>query len=498
MAGAALLTPAIRSARAALVSEVGVPFSPSALIERARALSQEPFAPRSQELPEPLRTLDYDGYRDIRFDPAQALWRDQDVPFQVQFFHLGYRFQRPVRIFEVSDGAAWEVLYAPEMFNLGGNDFGESLPPDLGFAGFRVHHPINTPDYFDEVVVFLGASYFRAVGRHQGYGLSARGLAVNTANQGGEEFPSFREFWLERPGSDAGALVVHALLDGPSATGACSFTIRPGDATVMDVVAVFFPRQNIARFGMAPMTSMFLFDNKDSAPFDDFRPRVHDSQGLSIWSGRGEWIWRPLRNPSRLTVSYYGDENPRGFGLLQRERDFTDYQDLESRYERRPSLWVEPLGGWGRGAIQLVELPIKGDIFDNIVAFWVPESPAEAGSEWQLAYRLHWGPAPPTQPMGAVAATLIGAGSTRGTRKFVIDFDGGDLESAPPDSPIEAVVTLSAGRIVTLVSQRNEAIGGWRTFFDIDPEEAEEIDIRCFLRNGEAALTETWSFLWQV
>ena len=385
-------------AHAALALGEGSPFSVAALRARARALAGESYTPPNETLPRALVELGYDRYRDIRFRPQMALWREEGLPFQAQFFHLGSYFTVPTHIHVVDGGTAREVLYTGDLFDYGANEFAEPFPETLGFAGFRLHYPLNRPDHHDELAVFLGASYFRSLARGQQYGLSARGLAIDTALPKGEEFPIFREFWLERPGPGAGQVVIHALLDSPSAAGAYSFTITPGDTTVMDVSAMVYPRQRIERMGIAPLTSMYFFGENDRLGVDDFRPQVHDSDGLSMWTGGGEWIWRPLVNPQRLRVSAYSDVNPRGFGLLQRTRDFDEYQDLEAHYERRPSLWVEPIGGWGRGVVQLVEIPTLEEIHDNIVAFWVPEAPVEPGSEWPLAYRLHWCAEPPQRP----------------------------------------------------------------------------------------------------
>lgn len=479
------------------------PFTFEGLIETARQLAAGPYASDTAVLPAEIAEMSYDAHRGIRFHPDHALWRAAGAPFEAQFFHLGGFFERPVHIFEVEDGQAREVLYDPALFDLGTNSFSEELPDDLGFAGFRLHYPLNTPEYRDEVAVFLGASYFRALGRGCRYGLSARGLAIDTAAGNGEEFPAFTAFWLERPSAETGTATVCALLDSPRTAGAYRFRIVPGDTTVIEVEAVLFVREAIEQIGIAPLTSMYLFGSADDRGFDDFRPEVHDSDGLSMHTGAGEWLWRPLRNPARLAVSAFSDDNPRGFGLMQRARDFARYQDLEAHYERRPSLWVEPLSGWGPGTVRLVEIPTELEIHDNIVAFWTPHMPVEAGSEWRLAYRLHWGLEPPfATPLGRVAATWTGQGGVAGTsegtgnRKFVIDFRGGPLDALGAEAAVEAVVSASTGRVLFPVAQRNGETGGWRAFFDIAPEGSEPVELRCFLRLEGDALTETWSFQW--
>lgn len=487
---------------AVLRDETPTPFTVGWLREHARALSKREYEPPNKSLPAGLADLSYDQYRDIRFRPERALWLDADRPFTAQFFHVGAHYDLPVRIHEVVDGVAYRLLYSADLFDYGGNTFGEPFPPDLGFAGFRLHYPLNRPDYRDEVAVFLGASYFRAVGRGQHFGLSARGLAIDTALPKGEEFPAFREFWLERPAPGATEMMVHALLDSQSLSGAYSFVIRPGETTVTAVSATLYPRRPVERLGVAPMTSMYFFGENDRVGVDDFRPEVHDSDGLALWRGNEEWVWRPLVNPDRLRLSIYTDENPRGFGLMQRGRSFQDYQDLEARYERRPSLWVEPGAGWGKGSVFLIEIPTKEEIHDNIVAFWVPEKPVEPGTEWVLNYRLHWSHRAPHEPtLGRVVATRTGASDASrqdGRRKFVIDFEGGALAELPADAPVEPVVTVFDGEIIGPTAGRNPVTGGWRVFFDLRPGGNGPVELRCFLKHGETVLTETWSYQWMV
>ena len=349
------------------------------------------------------------------FRPDQALGRKEGLDYQVQLFHRGFLFKSSVDLFLVKGGVAEPVPFSKDLFDYGANAFGEPLPDDLGFAGFRVHYPLNRPEYLDELFVFLGASYFRSLGRGQLYGLSSRGLAIDTATPKGEEFPIFRSFWIEQPVKGAKQIVVHALLDTPSATGAYRFEVKPGATVVMDVTATVFPRTDIEKIGFAPLTSMYLHGENDRVHMDDFRPEVHDSDGLLLWLGTGERLWRPLSNPSKLRVASFQVQALRGFGLLQRDRAFTSYEDLEARYERRPSAWVEPLEGFGPGTVTLVEIPTQEEIHDNITAFYTPQAAVTAGAELKLRYRLHWGgdiPAP--TPVAQTVATRISAGSRPG------------------------------------------------------------------------------------
>src|SRR3981189_629360 len=436
------------------------PFDRSMIRQIARDAASKPFKAPDNKLPDNLKDLDYDHYRAIRFLPERALWRGEKLPFEAQFFHRGFFYKNRVDIFEVNNGQASKIVYQPDLFS-----FGELAPPgasvDLGFAGFRLHAPVNKPDYYDEVCVFLGASYFRAVAKGQLYGLSARGLAINTGETKGEEFPSFKAFWIEKPAANATSIVVHAVLDSESAAAAYRFTIRPDDTTVFDVEMAIYPRIDLEHAGLMPMTSMFFFGPNDRIGVDDFRPAVHDSDGLAVFNGRGEELWRPLSNPRDLQISTFADLNPRGFGLMQRQKDFLDYQDLESSFERRPSLWAEPIGDWGEGSVQLVEIPTKEEVHDTIAGFWRPKNPLQAKGEYTYTYRLHWGPdTPKVSALARFSRTAAGDRADNPTL-FVLALLGHRLKSVDPKT-IRGNVTAEKAEIRNLVTQPHPATGGWR------------------------------------
>jgi glucans biosynthesis protein len=481
--------------RAAGPDVKSTPFTPQTVRQFARELSQKAHRPSDLALPAELKDLSYDQYRTIRFLPDRALWRNDRLPFQVEFFHRGFFFDRRVDIFEVDQGQARRIAYSPSMFS-----FGDLKSPDantdLGFAGFRLHYPINRPDYFDEFAVFLGATYFRAVAKGQGYGLSARGLAINTGDPKGEEFPAFTSFWIERPQPNATSIVVHALLESPSTTGAYRFTIRPGQETTFDVEPVLFPRTDIAQAGIAPLTSMFLFDANDRKNVDDYRSAVHDSDGLAIHNGRDERLWRQLNNPSDLQISSFGDTNPRGFGLMQRQKSFGAYEDLESHFERRPSLWVEPIGDWGEGEVRLVEIPTKEEIHDNIVGLWLPRGALAAKGEHSFTYRLHWKSDDAHDfPLARFATTRVGAGPGGG-RLFVLDLIGDKLKEAVPQESVRGQVSASKGKIDHVISQPNSETGGWRLSFQLASEKESLVELRAQLMRNDVALSEVWLYRW--
>lgn len=474
-------------------ADVSVAFGDTTVAEIAGALAAQPHRAARAALPRALADLDYDGYRRIRFDPTQALWTGSDMPFRLVPHHRGFLFRDRVDLFEVADGRATALRYDPGQFHFDG------MPPpdagtDLGFAGFRITGALNRPDHFDEICSFLGASYFRAVGRGQGYGISARGLAVGTADPAGEEFPSFTAFWIERPAAGDAAVTIHALLESASLTGAYRLVVRPGDTTVMDVSAQLFARRAVPRIGIAPGTSMFFFGAGDRAGVNDYRPGVHDSDGLLMVTGQGEQIWRPLRNPRELQVSGFQDSAPRGFGLLQRSRDFAAFQDLEAAYHRRPHLWVEPLEDWGEGEVQLVEIPSRDEIHDNIVAAWSPRAGLRPGTPTSLRYRLHWSSREPSDGrLLHFTATRIGGGRQARSRLFVLDTSPAGGPAGPlPEFAIEA----GAGATRNAVVQPNPETGGLRATFELLPGTARVVELRARLLRLGMPVSESWAYRW--
>ena len=491
----------------AVSNQAAADFSREGLVGRAKELAGRPYQPRESRVPVSLTHLSYDAYRMIQFDNARSWWSAQKLPFLLQFFHPGFVHDRSVQIAELNNGRAKPIAFDPTMFRYEGGLELPDLPVDMGFSGFRVHYPSNPGMPFGEVAVFQGGSYFRAIGLGQRYGLSARGLAIDTAEPDGEEFPVFEEFWVERPAPGATHLIVHALMDSPSATGAFQFIIRPGSATTMDVHASVFLRDgnDVRTLGVAPLTSMFWHGESSGTINNDYRPEVHDSDGLMIQRGNGEWVWRPLTNPLRTRAVAFGDEDPKGFGLMQRDRRFSSYEDLEACYHLRPSTWVEPLGKWGKGQIRLVEIPTPDETNDNIVAFWVPEHPPKSREVLQYSYRLHWFMETAKEsiqpPGGRAIATRLGRSRTHqpDLQRFVIDFEGGDLPREMEDEGLEVVLDVGPGaERVHQGLQRNPFNQTWRVALALRPDgTGRPVELRCFLRRNSDVLTETWSYLWQ-
>ncbi|TDR85191.1 glucan biosynthesis protein [Enterovirga rhinocerotis] len=472
------------------------------VVRRARELAALPFDAAVPPLPEPLATLDPEAYRGIRFRPDRAFLAQGGSRFRVQLFHLGPLYPRPVTVNLIRDGVPSPIPYQTQLFDFGSTKIERPLPVNLGFAGLRIHYPLNNPTVFDELLSFLGASYFRFLGRQQRYGLSGRGLAVGVGGREQEEFPFFREFWIETPAPGADRLTVFALLDGAAVAGAYRFDVYPSVETEIEIAATLFPRRPIGSIGLAPLTSMFFSGENDPRPGVDFPLEQHDSDGLLVQSGSGEWIWRPLRNPPDTRVSGFQDKDPRGFGLMQRDRRFESYQALDAGYERRPSYWVRPLGPWGEGRIELVEIASQGEPQNNIVAYWTPSRPIEAGRETSFAYRIKaLGGAAPIHPGGRVVNTFskpIPQAGTAGGRRFMIDFAGGDLGFYLQDpSLVQPVASASQDtRIVSASLARNEHVNGFRVMLDVRAEPGRRADLRVFLKAEGRVLSETWAYPW--
>lgn len=463
-------------------------------VDEARALAEKPAAPpRVMHLPEVLSSIDYDGYRKIRFRPERSLWRGQPGRFEVQFFHAGPGYRTPVTVSVLDDGQERKLPFTTDWFRYDGL---ERPPPadGLELTGLRIHTALNRADYRDEVLTFHGASYFRALGAGNVYGLSARGLSIDLGSAGPEEFPCFTRFALQRPGAQDTSLWILAFLESQRATGAYAFRLLPGSNTVLDVHARLFVRDPRASLGLAPASSMYLCGEESGGCPHDYRPEVHDSDGLALAGATGERLFRPLRNPRRTVTSSFRLDSPRGFGLLQRDRDFDHYQDLEARYQDRPSMWVEPLQGFERGSVRLLEIATKDETGDNIAMAWVPDQVPALPATLELRYRLHFGAVVGRGPGGEVQSTRT-APTERG-RRFIVDFR---LPEPQRQLAVEAVISASGGRVLEHHVEDNQLARTWRASFEVAPEPgARDVELRAFLRAGPDTLTETWSYAWQI
>ncbi len=468
---------------------------------KAKDLAGQKYEAPKSNLPAVFRDMKYGDYQKIRFLQDKAEWAQDKTPFKLSFYHQGMHFDTPVRINEVTANKVQEIKYDPSRFDFGDVQFDPKATDKLGYAGFRVLYPINKADKQDEIMTLLGASYFRVVGKGHVYGLSARGLAIDTALPSGEEFPRFTEFWVEKPKPTDKHLVIYALLDSPRSTGAYKLTLRPGTDTIVDVKSRVYLRDHVSRLGIAPLTSMFLFGGNQPSKVPNYRPALHDSEGLSIHAANGEWLWRPLNNPKHLAVSNFSVENPRGFGLLQRQREFSQFEDLDDNYQKRPSAWIEPSGDWGKGTVDLVEIPTADETNDNIVAFWSPEKLPEPGVASEFNYRLHWTIDESefhSPNLGWVKQTLRSTGDVKqsnlirqpdGSIAFLVDFEGPVLAALPEDANVRSQVTTDDNAEVVENNLRyNPEIKGWRLTLRLkvkDPSKATEM--RAARRTGRTA-----------
>ncbi|MFL6581708.1 MAG: glucan biosynthesis protein G [Burkholderiales bacterium] len=498
---AVLIRAALLFSVCAVSHEAAFAFGFDDVARSAEQLAAAPYKKPGDSLPKELTSLTQEQYREIRYRPEAAWWRDAKLPFELNFFHRGLYFDQQVKVNEVNEQGVAEIKFDPALFDYGASKIDPARMANLGFVGFRVHYPVNNGKVKDEVLSFLGASYFRGLGKDQGYGLSARGLAIDTGLPSGEEFPRFVEFWVERPAPTAKELIIYGLMDSRRVAGAYRFVLKPGVETVMEVRSRLYLREGVAKLGVAPLTSMFFFGENQKPPNDDYRPEVHDSDGLCVRAANGEWVWRPLVNPKRLLVTSFATANPLGFGLMQRDREFSHYEDLDARYERRPSAWVEPKGSWGQGRIELVQIPSPDESNDNIVAYWVPDGSPQPKQPWEAEYRIIWQKDTEAYPpLAWVQQTRRGHGYGKVPENsvgLVVDFEGPIFKKLPPETRLEGIVSGDSNiEILRRVTLRNDATGGWRMSMLVRRLDAGKPgELRAYLRNGNNTVSETWSYI---
>lgn len=486
------------------------------VMKRAEERAKEPFKSPRADMPAVLREekLNYDGYRKIRFRNDRAFWLAENLPFRVEFFHPGYIYQEPVRMFEFTKTHVQRIRFVQDWFDYSDLGIERQVPAETGYAGFKIAHPVNKPGEYSELASFLGASYFRMLGKDQRYGASARGLALDSGGTDRpEEFPIFTDFWLGKPAPDDTALKVYAVLDSVSCAGAYEFILRGGESTVASIEAALFFREEgkilaankerkpLATMGWAPLTSMFWFGENSERKFDDYRPEIHDTDGLLIHMDGGEVIWRPLNNASVMRHSVFATANVRGFGLLQRDRDFSHYQEMFNLYHQTPSLWVKPRGDWGEGEVHLVELPTHYEGLDNIVAFWNPKQKPVPLQPMRFGYDLMWTKETDFRlSEDQVVATMIGAELHDAKKRQVhLDFRGPKLDAIPEEAPPKAIASCSANaKIYETQVLRNRYANTWRVIVKFEPQadNKDPVDLRCTLKQGDASVSETWTYLW--
>jgi glucans biosynthesis protein len=471
----------------------GQRFEAGLVTELARAMARRPMGPNPTDLPDGLNGISLDAINGVRMQQPAQTWIGEQRGFVVEPLHRGSIFSNQVALFVVEDGIIRRLTFDKTRF-----DYGRIPVPatqnELGFSGFKLHFG---QDQLREAAIFQGATYFRAAARGQMFGAVARSLVLRPGEQRGEEVPYFRGFWIERPGPAATAITVHALIDSESATASLRMTIRPGDVTINDVEMTLFARVPLENVGFGGMMGNFLFAPQRRRILDDVRPAVHEVNGLQLRTGANEWLYRPLNNPEQLQISAFIDVNPKGFGLVQRERDFNAFQDDEQRFELRPSLWVEPLGEWGAGAVQLLEVPTDSEVNDNIIAHWRPRQALPAGSETTISYRQFWCWQPPEAPPVAIVRSVRqGRGGQGRRRRFFVDFSGEAL--ADPNLAANVRISLSAtpGQIVVARLWPYPERRTMRVAFELDPGAETASEMRLLLEANGKPITETWLYRW--
>lgn len=469
------------------------PFQPNVPLDLARVIAKSPYRAPVAEMGDPFLNLTYEQYVGIAPRAANAVWAHDGLGFVIEPLHRGFIFTAPMLIHLVEDGLARQLVYRTEDF-----DFGALKPPanipNIGFSGFRVLVARNGK--LEEIAIFQGASFFRARAPGQPMGLMARALSVKTGDPRGEEFPIFKAVWIERPQSGANALVIHALVDSESVVGAYRFTIRPGEATIIDTELTLVPRVNVDHVGIATMSGACLSTPLDRRRPDDVRPTIAEIGGLQMHSGANEWIWRPVANRTTLQLSSFVDENPKGFGFLQRNRRFEEFQDDDLRWQDRPSLWIEPLSDFGAGAVSLVEIPAESEVNSNCIAYWRPKGGLAAGVESSFAYRQFWCWDPPARPPMLTARQARSGKVGAKRRRFVVTFAGDALADAYATPDLKPKLSAAPGALVAMRAYLYREARLYRVLFDIEPASEQFSEIRLIVEAAGAPVSETWLYRW--
>lgn len=471
----------------------GASFDRAKLVDHARALSKKPYVAPNSAMPDGFNALTYEQYSGIKHRMERQVWADPPVGLTLEPLHRGFIYQAPVHLSVIENGQTRKITYSTSRYDFGKLALPAGAVPDIGFSGVRIM--LNAPGMPQrDVATFQGATFLRSMARGQSPGVIARALSLKTGEAKGEEFPFFRALWIEKPQRDD-LIFVHALLDSESVSGVFSYTIRVGDVTLIDTEAAIFPRVALDNFGLAGMQASYLYGWTDRRAIDDIRPVVHEVAGLQMLAGNGEWIWRPVNNPKQLQISSFASENPRGYGFVLRDRDFTTYQDHDARFELRPTLWIEPIGEWKAGAVQLIEIPSDNEVHDNIIAQWRPKEPLAAGAEYNFAYRQHWCWLPPERPnLAMVISTRIGRAPQK-RRRFVIDYVGERIASLKIADLQAALWSSNNGisnvRILSVTDHRP-----LRVTFDLDPGSETLVELRLALMAGTEPVSETWLYRW--
>ena len=488
--------PVVAQTQTAPLADAPAPFDSNIVLNMARTLAAKPFKAPDTSLPSPFSSLTYENYVSIRSQAGSAIWSADGLGFAIEPLHRGFIFTTPMDIHIVDADKIARVPYDRARFDFNKLQVGPDIK-DIGYSGFRILEARNGG--FDERAIFQGASFFRALAKDQTQGVMARALAIRTADPRGEEFPIIRAVWIEKPSAAARVIVIHALLDSESLTGAYRFTLRVNDATIIDTESTLIPRLEVDNYGIAAMQATSFYSPLDRHNSDDLRPAVYEVSGLRMLSGKEEWLWRPVSNRLNLQGSAFVDESPRGFGLLQRERDPGAFEDDEQHWERRPSLWIEPIADWGAGQFELIEIPTESEINQNINAYWRPKEGLKPGKETSFSYRQFWCWSPPSKPALATATQarsgkVVVGGKSR--RRILVDFTGDNLADPTRSGEIKASLSLSGGNVTSVSTFTGKTPKTLRVLFDFEPNSDNMTEIRLLLQSDGQAVSETWLYRW--
>jgi glucans biosynthesis protein len=486
------------SSTGAAVGASSEAFAAAKVADLARALAAEAHKPPTPSPLDALGSATPEEMAAVRYRPAELIWAADNLAFAIEPLHRSRNFPGEMEIYTVDGGTASRLAYDPARF-----DFGKLKPPpasaQLGFTGFRVLHRAGDGK-LKAVASMLNASIVSAVAHNQVWGAISRPLTVRSGEQMAEEAPQIRAVWVEKPRPTATELIAHAVVDAPSLAAAVRFTLRTGEATVIDTECTIFTRKQVDHFGLTPIQATYLSGPLDWPLADDMRPAVYEATGVQMLTGNGEWLWRPITNRARLQISGFVDNDPQGFGLIQRDRSFSAFLDDENEWQRRPSIWIEPIGKWGPGEITLMEIPAASQNNKNIACYWRPKPPLAAGSEGTFAYRQFWSWRPPGRPDGAIVTiSRIGriSGDTSEAKiRFLMQFEGGQLSDPAKAATIVPTIWSSAGKVSALRTYRTPRHGSMRVVFDLETGGQPLVELRVVLKHDAVSMSETWLYRW--
>ena len=473
-------------------------FSAAKVVEMARALAAEPHKPPGSAPLDPLGSASPEEIATIRYRTGDLIWAGAGLAFAIEPVHRSRNFPGEVELYTVEGTTASRVVYDPARC-----DFGTLKPPPasahLGFTGFRILRRRDDGQLLPAASL-VNASILAGIAPNQAWGAISRPLSVHLPDQIGEEPSQMRAVWIEQPRSVATELVMHALVDTPSLAGAIRFTLRADDATVIDTECTLFTRKQVDHLALAPVQATYLAGPIDWPPTPDMRPAVYEAAGVQMQTGNGEWIWRPVSNRSRLQISGFVDRDPQGYGLMQRDRGFGAFLDDENDWQRRPSVWIEPIGKWGAGEVTLLEIPAASQNNKNIACYWRPRPGLAAGAEVNYAYRQFWSWQAPSRPDGAiVTASRIGripGDTSEGKTRFLVQFEGGQLGDPAKAAAIVPTIWSSAGKVAAIRVYRAPRQNSMRVVFDLDAGGQPLVELRVWLKHDNAPMSEAWLYRW--